>query len=156
MKKQLLLLGVMALLGAGCVNINVDIDANADIPPVIDFTVDGDDDGIVAESENIRVFSPADGSGVSGSSFTVTGEARTFENVVSWRVTDIIEGGSAEGSVTADAPDIGQFGPFSIEVPNVGFDSTLLRVEIFQYSARDGAEIDMVTIEVGTDGGGIE
>ena len=54
----------------------------------------------------------------------------------------------AEGFATADAPDIGQFGAFRGELNYVSNADQKGTVEIFWYSAKDGSEVDKVTIPV--------
>jgi len=96
---------------------------------------------------NIIVTEPVEGQTVS-SVFTIKGEARVFENTVNYRVKD--EDGSEilESFVTAMSLDIGQFGPFSAVVDVSAAKGQNLTVEVFQYSAKDGTEIDKVTIQV--------
>lgn len=95
-------------------------------------------------SENIEVLNPRSGDSVK-SGFRVEGNARTFENNVRIRLTD------ADGNIlintftTANAEDIGQFGPFE-KIINFSTDSKSGTLEIFQDSAKDGSEIDKVEI----------
>ena len=48
----------------------------------------------------------------------------------------------------ANAPDTGQFGPFNVPVTLSGNlqSNDHLTLEVFQYSAKDGSEIDKVVI----------
>lgn len=96
-------------------------------------------------SDNIIVTAPQAGSNVS-SPFVVRGEARTFENNVVLRLTE--QGGRVlvEDFTTAQSPDIGQFGPFEMEISYPATTQSSATLEVFQYSARDGSEIDKVTI----------
>lgn len=97
---------------------------------------------------NIILTKPSDGTGVT-SPVIVEGFARVFENAFSWRVK---ENGKVivSGHETARAIDVGYYGPFRFEIflPRVG--STTLSLEVFDYSARDGREQDLVaaTIEL--------
>lgn len=97
-----------------------------------------------AASENIEVLNPRSGDSVK-SGFRVEGNARTFESNVRIRLTD------SEGNVlldtftTADAQDVGQFGPFE-KVINFTTNSEGGTLEVFQDSAKDGSEIDKVEI----------
>ena len=97
-------------------------------------------------STNIEVLSPRTGDSVK-SGFAVKGNARTFESNVAIRLSD--SGGNilAETFTLANAPDAGQFGPFE-KVLNFQNDDSSGTLEVFQYSAKDGSEIDKVTIPV--------
>lgn len=98
-------------------------------------------------SENIIVTSPQSGTAIS-SPVVIRGEARTFENSVSVRLTE--QGGRVliEDFTTANSPDIGQFGPFEISLSYPKPSQQSGMIEVFQYSARDGSETDKVTIPV--------
>ena len=98
-------------------------------------------------SENIVVTSPQSGSMVS-SPIVVRGEARTFENTVNVRLSRQDGTVLTEEYTTAQSPDIGQFGPFQIELSYALPSQTAGIIEVFQYSARDGSETDKVTIPV--------
>lgn len=95
-------------------------------------------------SLNIEVISPLTGDNVK-SGFLVKGNARTFENVVNIRLIDSNGNLVVETSTIANAPDIGRFGPFDAYI-NFATDQTEGTLEVFQYSAKDGSEIDKVTI----------
>lgn len=99
------------------------------------------------ESENIYVSAPAPDQTVT-SPVTVSGQARVFENVVNIRLRDEDGRILAETYTTADAPDIGQFGPFSISLSFDAPTGTTGTIEVFQQSARDGSETDTVSIPV--------
>lgn len=96
---------------------------------------------------NISVFTPVSGEEV-GIPIVGSGEARVFESAFRYRLLDSDGSILAEGSGMANAPDMGQFGPFSFSlfypVPK-GATGTL---EVFDNSAKDGAEIDMVQVPV--------
>ncbi len=98
-------------------------------------------------SENIIVTSPQAGAEIT-SPVVIRGEARTFENSVSVRLTE--QGGRVliEDYTTAQSPDIGLFGPFEISLSYPKPTQQSGMIEVFQYSARDGSEIDKVTIPV--------
>lgn len=101
-------------------------------------------------SQNITVRTPQDNDTV-GLSFQVTGIARVFENVVSYRVRNKATNAViVSGTTTADAKDVGQFGPFTITVimpeeTNL-HDDDKLQLEVFQTSPKDGSDTDVVTI----------
>ena len=111
-------------------------------------TRSGDDTRAIAgQSQNIIVYAPRMNERV-GTPVIVEGEARVFENVVNYRLVDANGKELAEGFATADAPDIGQFGAFRGELNYVSNTDQKGTVEIFWYSAKDGSEVDKVTIPV--------
>jgi hypothetical protein len=104
---------------------------------------------------NITVFSPARGGEVI-LPFVVLGQARVFENMLSIRLVDPGTGELLyrtrkllfQSSVYANAPDVGQFGPFEQKIDYLiakpaGEDVVL---EAYDNSAKDGSEIDLVSI----------
>lgn len=96
---------------------------------------------------NILVTSPIDGDTIA-QPLLIRGEARVFENQLNYRLKDADASILAEGIITANAPDAGEFGDFEVitfyERPK-GKTGTL---EVFDYSAKDGSEIDKVTISL--------
>lgn len=131
-------------MGSGCIYVNIDVDA--DIPPTVDVSVDADMPLSPAEpSEDIIVTEPLMNQEV-GDSFEVTGEGRVFEQVLNWRLTDLGSGESIEDFANTNAADIGLFGPFSftVEVPETYSDELLL--EVFEYSAADGSQVNTVEV----------
>lgn len=99
------------------------------------------------ESENIKVTSPRPYEILSGQ-VVISGQARTFESNVLYRVKDSSGKVLAFGNTTATAPDTGQFGPFQVSVPFSAPSTTSGTVEVYEGSARDGSEINKVTIQV--------
>ena len=101
---------------------------------------------VLQEEKNITVVLPVTGSSVS-SPFIVKGSARVFENVVSIELTDDKGSVLFEGTAMADAPDVGQFGPYEKDIE---FSTTAGRgmLTVYQASAKDGSRIDVVTIPV--------
>lgn len=99
-----------------------------------------------SSSGNIEVLNPRTGDGIK-SGFKVEGNARTFESNVRIRLTDAEGNILIDTSTTANAPDTGQFGPFE---KNLTFetDSKTGTLEVFQNSAKDGSEIDKVSLPV--------
>lgn len=96
---------------------------------------------------NIRVVSPESNDEV-GLPLIIRGQARVFENQFSWRVRDADGTILVEGSAMANSPDIGQFGPFEILASYPAPKGNTGTVEVFNYSARDGSEENMVRIPV--------
>lgn len=107
---------------------------------------------VAAGSGNIVVNSPVHEASVP-TDFLVQGKARVFEGVVYVRVSSRLLGKVYyEGTTMAQAPDMGQFGPYTATV-HLNGGTTLqpndrLLLEVFQRSARDGTEIDKVTINL--------
>lgn len=99
-----------------------------------------------AASRNIEVLSPRGGDFVK-SGFAVKGNARVFENMVSIRLTDSEGILLIQTTTYANAPDVGMFGPFEKVLK---FQTTVTEgtLEVYQSSAKDGSEIDKVTIPV--------
>ncbi len=119
---------------------------------VVDNTVsheggDGQiDQKVIAQTaENIKVTKPLDGARVS-SPMIIEGQARVFESNVSLRVRDGDDKILAETSTMANAPDVGEFGPFSLSLvfSEPKYDSGSL--EVFEVSAKNGSEINKVIV----------
>ncbi|MFO0702393.1 MAG: Gmad2 immunoglobulin-like domain-containing protein [Candidatus Andersenbacteria bacterium] len=102
---------------------------------------------VTTESENIRVTAPAPYANVT-SPLTVQGQARVFENVVNLRLLDANGNVLVETTTMAHSPDVGQFGSFSIDLPFVHATDTSGSLEVFTISAKDGSEVDKVTLPV--------
>lgn len=100
-----------------------------------------------SNSTNIRVFRPCPHQEVT-MPVVIAGEARVFENAFSYRIRDADGSILLEGHDTANAPDIGFFGPFTVSLSYPKPKGTTGTVEVFTYSAKDGSQIDTVTIPV--------
>lgn len=100
-----------------------------------------------SESDNIRIFSPSPEVAIV-SPLIVKGEARVFESQFNYQLFDADGSVLAEGVGHAEASDMGQYGKFEITIgfkkPN-GTEGTL---KLFDYSAKDGSEIDVVKLAV--------
>lgn len=102
-------------------------------------------------SENIQVTSPKAGEYIQDT-FVVKGKARVFENVVNIRLREKLSG-KIYGETTAmtDAKEAGTFGEFQKGIqltdPNLKSGSDFV-IEVYQSSAKDGSEIDKVSIPV--------
>lgn len=94
---------------------------------------------------NIEVSSPLSQETV-GNPIHVTGQARVFENVVSWRLKDDTGTVLVSGTTEAAALDMGLFGPFDfwITIPEVSSPNLIL--EVYQASAKDGSDTDLVSV----------
>jgi len=108
-------------------------------------TIQNDEQKAVEEA-NIIVFDPKENARIS-SPFDVEGKARVFENVVSIKLTD--KGGKIlfQGVTDAKSPDVGQFGLFQEEI-TFKTNQTEGTLEVFEASAKDGSEINKVSIPV--------
>ena len=102
---------------------------------------------IPEEEANIRVSKPQANEEI-GLPFTLSGEARTFESTVNFRVRD--EDGTIllEDFTTALVSETSTFGEFSTEVSYPAPKGTTGMIEVFEYSAQDGSEINMVRIPI--------
>ena len=94
-----------------------------------------------------RVTAPEPGARIT-SPVTVAGEARTFEANVQIRIRDGNAVELAHTFTTAKMPDIGVFGPFSASVRYPEPSTLQGFVEVFESSAKDGSEINMIRIPV--------
>lgn len=106
---------------------------------------------IAASSGNVVVYMPYNDANV-GPSFVVTGKARVFENVVSIRVSNKVLGKTYyQGTVMTNAQEAGTFGEFATQVDLNTNDFSLkpndeLTLEVYQSSAKDGSDTDVVSI----------
>jgi len=97
---------------------------------------------------NIQVRFPTPGATVS-LPFTITGQARVFENQFNYRIKDANGTLLQQGTAYANSQDAGQFGPFTITISSLPHrQGNTGTIEVFDYSARDGSEIDKVVIPV--------
>jgi hypothetical protein len=99
---------------------------------------------VTTNSGNIIVNLPVANSSVSNV-FVVKGSARVFENNLNYRITDTKSNVLMEGNVMAKAKDAGQFGEFNFTVSGLTGKGQII-LQVFDYSAKDGSEIDKVTI----------
>jgi hypothetical protein len=125
-------------------------DSGAGVVDNDDGEAEADDEvpDVVSESGNMIVTSPHANDTI-GMPLVFTGRARVFENAFTYRLLDS-DGTTVltEGFGTANAPDVGQFGDFTIttsyNVPT-GSAGTL---EVFAHSAKDGSVIDLASVPV--------
>lgn len=97
---------------------------------------------------NIVVSSPRKGEKLE-IPFKIIGQARVFENQLAFRVLDVQGRVIREGIVTAQSPDVGQFGPFEAEVSSIAnFEGGNATIEVFSHSAMDGSVINKVSLPV--------
>ncbi|MFA6171478.1 MAG: Gmad2 immunoglobulin-like domain-containing protein [Patescibacteria group bacterium] len=96
---------------------------------------------------NIIVSLPLPGDSI-GNPVTIKGEARVFENTFNYRVKDSAGNILAEKTAMASAPDAGQYGDFEITIRYSVPKTDNGVIEVFDYSAKDGSVIDLVSIPV--------
>ncbi|MDO8602176.1 MAG: Gmad2 immunoglobulin-like domain-containing protein [bacterium] len=99
------------------------------------------------QAANIKVYSPRPGDPVADP-VIIVGEARVFENTFNYRVKDATGAVLGQGFNNALAPDIGQFGPFSVALSITKPATSYGTVEVFNFSAKDGSEQDVVSIPI--------
>jgi len=97
---------------------------------------------IVAESDFIKVFTPAPNENVP-QTITVEGVANVFEGSISYLLRDADGTATGEQFTTAGMGDW-YFFTFDIQVPEMFSDN--LSLELFSYSAKDGSIIHLVEI----------
>lgn len=139
-----LLSAVLILAGAGCNAVNQEVLIKNE--PMITADVWPLTPQPNTPSANITVETPLSYSHITGNTVEVSGTARVFENQLNWELrtdTTVLFSGLA----MADAPDIGQFGPytFEIDVSSIPAD-TILTLEVFDYSAKDGTKENRVIV----------
>ena len=96
---------------------------------------------------NITVASPESGDTV-GNPIVVTGRARVFENTFNYILRDSSGKKIYENYAMANAPDVGQFGDFTVRIPVPLTATDDLTVEVFEYSAKDGSVVNLVKVPV--------
>ena len=102
---------------------------------------------VISESGNVEVMSPDVGE-IIGLPLVVTGRARVFESTLNYRVLDADFTVLAEGYVMTNAPDMGEFGDFTITTSYNAPTGTAGKVEVFDYSAKDGSVIDLAEVPI--------
>ena len=78
--------------------------------------------------------------------FTVSGEAKVFENQFNFRIKDSTGKLIKEGIVYAKAKDAGEFGTFEIKITSLKTIDAKITFELFDRSSKDGSEVDRVII----------
>jgi hypothetical protein len=104
----------------------------------------------VLSAPNVIVYAPASGDSV-GTSFVVSGVARTFEQNVRVQVLDPSDKVIVDTFTTADAPDIGLHGEYSLKIklPSGKVKSgDVLKLKVFESSAKDGTTINDVSVTI--------
>jgi hypothetical protein len=99
----------------------------------------------VNPSGNIVIDNPKSGEALN-SQFVIKGKARVFENQLNFRIRDSKGNPIIEGTIMATSQGAGQFANFETTVSSVP--SGKVTIEVFDKSAKDGSEIDKVSISV--------
>ncbi len=100
-----------------------------------------------APQQNITLEQPTEGAEI-GLPLVISGQARVFENNLNYRLKDSDGTVLAQGFTTSNAPDVGLFGPYRVEVSYPQPKGTTGTVEVFSHSAKDGAEINLSKVSV--------
>jgi hypothetical protein len=81
--------------------------------------------------------------------FIIEGSGMAFENTINWKLLDANNDRIAEGFVTASAADVGQAGDFQIrDFLRYAPKSSNATLQVFEYSAKDGSPIHIVSMPV--------
>ena len=99
----------------------------------------------VSQNANIILDSPKAGETI-GPEFVIKGKARVFENQLNFRVRDAKGNPLIEGTMAAKASGNGQYGPFEVSISSTPKGKAT--IEVFDKSAKDGEEIDKISINV--------
>jgi len=139
--KYFLVTALLLFCGFGCNSVvsRFKPPVSSDKPTVSTNTVEPE------SSANITVSSPIADATVTNP-IHVTGQARVFENVVSWRLLSTDGSELVKGTDYAEAPDMGQFGSFDFWVVVPEVQNKNITLEVYQASAKDGSAIDVVSI----------
>ncbi len=100
---------------------------------------------VSVEGPALQVTSPLPGSIVT-SPLVVFGFGRVFEQQFAWRIKDAAGLKVASGHAFTHATDSGHFGPFRIEIVLPAVTDPGISLEVFNYSAKDGKEENLVSI----------
>lgn len=126
-----------------------DVDDSDDVGTDEPDTTPDSDDTVTTSADpgNMVVYEP-DPNDTVGVPLIITGRARVFENTFAYRLTDSAATVLVEGHAMANAPDTGTFGEFSVSTSYAKPTTATGTLEVFEYSAKDGSEINKVTIPV--------
>lgn len=151
-KNLILMLGVLAVL-AGAVllwqnNLSNNNKENTSVTPIVSSSPISSNPSEVPVNANIIVTSPKSMDNVS-LPIIIRGRARVFENQFNYKILDVNKKVILEGNAYANSPDAGQFGDFAIQITSLPtMRANSLTIEVFDYSAKDGSQIDTVSIPV--------
>jgi hypothetical protein len=102
---------------------------------------------VVSASGNVEVSSPTVGE-VIGLPLVIKGKARVFESTFAYRLLDADGTVLVAGHAMTNAPDIGEFGDFTVTTSYGEPTGDSGTVEVFEYSAKDGSVINLAQVAV--------
>lgn len=106
-------------------------------------------EGMICDDLNFICVDEAVSGSLLASPFEVSGTGIAFENTINWRLLDANGKELERGFVTADAPDIGRPGKFTIRAFMLNVPETANgTLEVLEYSAKDGSPTHVVSIPV--------
>ncbi|MEK7616086.1 MAG: Gmad2 immunoglobulin-like domain-containing protein [Patescibacteria group bacterium] len=147
MAKIIITAVVLLVVFAGLIVVldNVKVNQSSPSPTITEMVTATPDYGVTG---NIHVFSPVAGDEV-GLPLVIKGEARTFEATFAYRIkngkgTVLVEG----HSMTTGTADYPAFRPFEVSVNYPDPKTASGSVEVFEFSAKDGSEINKVVVPV--------
>lgn len=139
------------LVWSGAITLPAGWGPNPDDGAVVDGSDDGDGSGDItpatSDSGNVTITSPQLNE-IVGLPLVIKGQVRVFENTFNYRLLDSDGSVLVEGHAMANAPDIGQFGDFTVTTSYPSPKGTTGTVEVFDYSAKDGSVIDLAQVPV--------
>lgn len=102
-------------------------------------------EGVICDAENFICINSAYVYQSVGEGVSVTGTGIAFENTIQWR---LMAGNTSlqKGFVTADAPDVGLPGTFTIAIANKDISNEKMVLEIYESSAKDGSDIHVLRV----------
>ncbi len=101
----------------------------------------------IVDEVNVVVYEPMENQEV-GLPLVIKGEARVFENTFNYRIKDSTGKVLWESFGMTEAEDAGIFGDFTVQANYSKPGTAQGVVEVFEYSAKDGAEVNKVTVPV--------
>lgn len=151
MKNPLIILAVVVaavIIGAFYISNNDQVNPSPSVTPIESSPVTSLQPTPTNTGQaNITVTSPK-ANAVVTNPITVTGQARVFENTFNYILRDSNGTKLFESYGMTDAPDSGIFGNYTIKLPVPAGASKNLVIEVFEYSAKDGAVINLVRVPV--------
>lgn len=147
-KGIVILFGMAIVLGAIYGLTMWDVDQKSSRQSGSDQAFDADQPTQSQQEANIKLTLPTANSTIT-LPFVISGEARVFENQLRYRLLECDGKVLDEGYLTANAADMGLYGPFNVQVtsiPNISSKNGC--IEVFSNSPKDGSEINVVTLPI--------
>ncbi len=106
-------------------------------------------EGMLCDEENFICIDEEIEGSLLTNPFEVSGSGIAFENTINWQLLDDEGNLLNEGFVTADSPDIGEPGDFTIRAFILAPpESSKGVLKVFEYSARDGEPVHIAEVSV--------